>query len=233
MYAVICEPSDRCALWAADRLRVHLGEVRLVSVDLLALTADFQLSIGDAAQGGADGDCASILLPDGTRLGTDTCRGVLNRVSRAPRPAVAGQDAAYAAEEMMAIALAFLAGFNGRCVNRPDPSALAGRDPGAQGWLHMAALAGLPAVPFALGEASPRPLSQPVSRLLVIGERVFGGPAALGELAYDLARLAGLSLMSLSLDAAGMVVGVSALPDLSLAGEAGAGALADVLRGQT
>lgn len=233
MYAVICDLDDRAALWAAARLRPRLGDVRLIPLDLIALTPELVLSLGERGDGrGGDGG-TSILLSDGTRLGPQTCHGILNRTSRAPQPPVGSGDAAYAAEEMMAIALAFLASFGTRCFNPPDPASLSGRDYGPQGWLQMAALVGLPAAPFALGDRRPEPALPPASSVMIIGKQVFGAAAPLHSRALELACLSGLSLLSLSLDAAGRVTGVSALPNLSMAGEPGADALARLLRGQT
>lgn len=225
MHAVICDPGDRAGLWAADRLRARLGDVLLVSTGLLAL-APFHMTIGSD---GAEGDEAAILLPDGRAFGPQTCAGFLNRVAQPPKPALAGADAAYAAEEMVAITLAFLAAFGEPVVNRPDPSALAGRDPGVAQWLRLAVIAGLPTAPFAMGDGPPGPLPPEAARMLVIGDRVLGGPVPHRARVHDLAGLAGLRIMSLSLAADGAVIGGSAMPDLSMAGEAGADALAELI----
>jgi hypothetical protein len=47
-----------------------------------------------------------------------------------------------------------------------------------------------------------------------------------------MAELAGLDLLGLDFDAAGLVVGATPVPDLRLAGEAGADALAALLAGR-
>ncbi len=225
MYAVICDPGDRSALWAADRLRGRLDDVRLIPADLLALTPDFHLLLEGAAVD------AAVILPDGTAVGPASCRGVLNRVTRTPTVAAGTADAAYAAEEMTAITLAYLAAFGPRIVNRPDPASLFGSEHGAQGWLHMAALAGLPASPFRLSATGPEPLPPMAAQILVIGNHAFGAAGAMATRAVDLAQMAGVQILSVALAADGTVVGATALPDLSLAGETGADALAELLRG--
>jgi hypothetical protein len=225
MYAVIGDLGDQSALWAADRLRARLGDVRLIPTDLLALTPDFHLTIeGEAV-------AAAFTLPDGTAVGPATCQGLLNRVTRPPAVAAAPSDAAYAAEEMTAITLAYLAAFGPRVVNRPDPASLFGRELGPQGWLHLAALAGLPAAPFRLDDGGAQPLPQSAAQVLVIGGHVFGATGAMATRAVDLAQMAGVQILSLALAADGRVVGATAQPDLSLAGEAGADALAELLTG--
>lgn len=225
MYAVICDPRDRSALWAADRLRTRLGDVRLVPTDLLGLTPDLYLSL----EGGAID--TAFTLTDGTPIGPATCRGLLNRVTRAPAVAARSADAAYAREEMTALTLAYLTAFGPRVVNRPDPGSLFGREPGPQGWLHMAALAGLPAAPFRFGGAGAEPLPPMTGQMLVIGYHAFGASGPIATRAVDLAQLVGVQILSLSLAADGTVVGATSLPDLSLAGEAGIDALAELLRG--
>ncbi len=225
MYGVMCDPLDRSALWAADRLRTRLGDVRLIPTDLLGLTPDLYLSLE-----GAEVE-TSFALTDGTPFGPASCRGLLNRVTRPPAVAAKGADAAYASEEMTALTLAYLAAFGPRVVNRPDPASLFGRDPGPQGWLHMAALAGLPSAPFRLGNAGADPLPPTAVQILVIGDHAFGASGPKATRAVDLAQIAEVQILSLSLAADGMVVGATALPDLSLAGEAGADALAELLCG--
>jgi hypothetical protein len=226
VFAVLCDPADRPALWATDRLRARLGEVRLVHLDALAFARPFVVTVD------GEGLAASATLPDGTRFGPGSVAALLNRALRPPRPAIGGADAAYAAEEMAAATLAFLAAFGPAAVNRPDPASFAGRDPGPAGWLTLAAIAGLPTAPWRIdadGFAAPPPAA---SQALVIGEAAFGLPGAQAAAAVSLARLAGVELMGLGLAADGRVVEATAAPDLSLAGEAGADALAALLAGR-
>jgi hypothetical protein len=226
VFAVLCDPADRSALWAADRLRARLGDVRLVHLDVLAFARPFALTID------AEGVGAAAKLPDGTPFGPGSVAALLNRALRSPRPPIGGADAAYAAEEMAAATLAFLAAFGPAAVNRPDPAAFAGRQPGAPAWLTLAALAGLPAAPWRMDASGFAPLPPVAARALVVGDAVFGLPSALALAAVSLAQLAGLDLMGLDLAADGRVVGATATPDLSLAGEAGADALASLLAGR-
>lgn len=226
MYAVIGAPADRVAVWAADRLRSRLGRLLFVPSGLLALGRDLRLSID------ADGEAAALTLADGSAFGPATVAGLFNRVVQPPQPVLGGADAAYAAEELWAISLAFLGAFGARVVNRPDPASLAGREYGAEGWRHLAALAGLPALPVRLDARGSAPLPPAVGQLLVIGDRVLGSCPALAGRAHDLARLAGLDILGLYFAADGRLLSATAAPDLSAAGDAAADALAALLRGR-
>ncbi len=223
MYAVLCDPTDGSAIWAADRLRIRLGDVRLVHIDAFGLSTRLTLSLDEGRE------TASALLPDGSEFGPGTVGALLNRATRPPCAAVGRADAAYAAEEMMAITLAFLAAFGRAAVNQPHPAALAGREPGTAGWLKLAVIAGLSAWPWRMNEDGFAPLPSAASQVLVIGDAVFGCPQDLAPRAVALARLAGLDLLGINLAPDGRAVGATAVPDLSIGGEAGADALAALL----
>lgn len=224
MYAVLCDPADGAALWALDRLRARLGRVMLVHLDALALSPATEWRIGP---GGAQ---ASVTLPGGQVFGTGTVRAVLNRAHRPPRPAITGPDEGYAQEEMAALTIAILAAFTTAAVNAPHPLSLAGRDPGMPAWLHVAALAGLPTVPWRMDEQGLHAAPPPARQALLVGEAVFGMEPGLAAPARAMARLLGLDLLGLDLTEDGRLVGATVLPDLSLGGAAGADALAALLQ---
>lgn len=225
MYAVICDPGDRSALWAVDRLRARLGEVRLVAMDLFGLggALHWQLEAGAAPS-------ASLRLPDGGELDTRGCRAVLNRAQAFPRVSGGDADAAYVREELAAISLAFLAAFGARIFNRPDPLHPGGRLLSTAAWRRLAARAGFPAAPVVVGgTAAPTP---PVAqRSLVIGETVLAAEPAIAGLSRSLAALSGHSILGLGFSAEGALCEATALPDLSWGGEAAADALAELLEG--
>jgi hypothetical protein len=223
MYAVICDPADRAALWAVDRLRSRLGDVQLVPFDLLSLSEAFEWRLEGSAR-----PRACLRLPDGRDFDTHTCRAVLNRALQSPRTYAAGVDADYVAEEWAAIGLAFLAAFDGRIFNRPDPLQLGGRNLSTAGWRQLAARAGLPALDYAAGRAS-APAPAVSLRTLVIGNRAFAPVAELEQVSMTLAALSGHSILGLEFTAQCELIGASPLPDLSAAGEAGADALAELL----
>lgn len=222
-YAVLCDPEDRPALWAAHRLAQHLPGLRVVPSDLLALSGDLAIVIG------TDRDEARFTLPDGAVFGPMGCRAVLNRMAHPPRIAATAADAAYATEEMAACALAFLAGFGARALNRPDPQSLAGVASDPARWVQLAHLAGLPAMPLRLDDAGMPVPSPTMAAITVIGDRAFGPFPALHDRACDLARMLDLTLMGIGLDAGGRVTGGTPLPDLSLAGDRGIHALARLM----
>ena len=225
MYAVLCDPADGAALWALDRLRARLGRVMLVHLDALAFSPAAEWRIGP------QGVRASVALPGGQVFEPGIVRAVLNRAHRPPRPAVTGSDAAYAQEEMAALSIALLAAFGSAAVNAPHPLSLAGRDPGMPGWLHLAALAGLPTMPWRMeDEQGLRPMPPPARHALLVGDAVFGLEPALAAPARAMARLLGLDLLGLDLAEDGRVMGATALPDLSLGGASGADALAALLQ---
>lgn len=226
MYAVICDPGDRSALWAVDRLRTRLGDVRMVPMDLFGLGGRLRWNLESrhAPQ-------ALLVLPDGSEFGTRGCRAVLNRARAFPqRAASTGADAAYMSEELAAISLAFLAAFEGRIFNRPDPLHPAGRQLSTAGWRQLAARAGLPAAEVSLGCVAARPV--PVAlRSLVIGTRVFAPEPRVARLSRRLAALSGHAILGLGFSAEGALCDATPLPDLTVAGEAGADALAELLKG--
>lgn len=225
MYAVICDPGDRSALWAVDRLRARLGEVRLVAMDLFGLggALHWQLEAGAAPS-------ASLRLPDGGEFGTRSCRAVLNRAQAFPRVGGSDADAAYVREELAAISLAFLAAFGARIFNRPDPLHPGGRLLSTAAWRRLAARAGFPAAPVVVGgTAAPTP--PVVHRSLVIGEKVLAAEPAIAGLSRNLAALSGHSILGLGFSAEGALCEATALPDLSWGGEAAADALAELLEG--
>ncbi|GGC71028.1 hypothetical protein GCM10011504_55980 [Siccirubricoccus deserti] len=225
MFGVICDPAaDPAAAWALDRLRRRLGEVVLVHPDLLGLAPRFSLRLDD------EGQEAALTLPDGRLFGPPGIRAVLNRVAQPPRALLGGADADYAAEELSAAAVALLATFGRGIINAPHPAGLAGRDRSSAEWLHLAALAGLPAVPWRIGPGGQAPLPPAATGALVIGSVAFGVPRPLIRAAVAMTDLAGLDLLGLTFDAMGRVVGATPLPDLQIGGEAGADVLAALLR---
>jgi hypothetical protein len=210
MILVLCGAGDHSAR-AAHRFLVARGEPCLLLDAALLDQAMLRVAIGVA-------DDASLAPPGGAVLRPENVRAVLNRC---PPPAASpGPDGGYIAEEKFAARLALLGAF--RCVNAPSPRGLAGIEQAPEVWRHLAALAGLPAVPWPGGGAA-------AQSALVVGQAVFGLPPTLHGAARALAGFAGLDLMGLWLDRDGSVLNGTALPDLAQGGADGFAALADLL----
>lgn len=226
MWLVLCDPGDQSALWAHARLRERgLEPLELLSPQTLLGATRLAHRVGwhDAS--------FEINLPDGSILASQDVSGVLNRVATAPfglLPFDSPADALYAREELGALLLSLLTCLAPVSINRPRADGLCGAWRSAAEWTMLATMAGLPA-PTARISSNPGPgtrCGEPnPTRVLVLGERVFGSPApAANEACVRLARLARTDLLGIELhpgDGQRMLFGgASPLPDLRSGGDA-------------
>ncbi|HEY0118759.1 MAG TPA: hypothetical protein VGC04_08270 [Cellulomonas sp.] len=125
MLAVLCSAHDADALWFAIRARRAGAAVTVVTDTRLAFARRRSHAVDE------EGTRSVVELDDGTVLDDRTVTGVLNRLTAAPDAAWrAVRDPAergYAAAELGAFTLSWLAGLRCPVRNRPDPSFLAGR----------------------------------------------------------------------------------------------------------
>lgn len=206
-------------LHCALRAQVAPHDVRIVSVEELALAPYWTHALGSREVR------TSIRLADGTTIGSDDLELVVQRLRTVPVPHFAGAkdtDRAYAATELHALLLSWLASLPCPVVNTPDACSFGGRERGPIEWAVLAARAGLPtralrvatsarrlghaagwlAVPLRRGPiVELEPATNVRRRILVAGERVIGDLD--GDTARACARLArdaGCRLLEVELD---------------------------------
>lgn len=174
MILVLAEPGDPVAAWVAAGLAGRGRPVLAVGADDLAAATTWVHAV----------DTASSRLratwTDGRRLDSAEVVATFNRLVAEPRPpaGVAPADRGYAAEELRAFTLGWLASLPGPVLNRATPEGWSGAAPHPAAVHVRAATAGLPvddlddAVAPAVGPA------RPVQRALVVAGHVLGPPLA-------------------------------------------------------
>ena len=144
-FIILAHPGDHTAVCVASALRRHHGPhaVRLVSVDEILLAPRWVHCVG------AKGVDTTVELHDGTALHSASIGVVFNRLNYVDAAHFAHAPAAdkdYAAMELFALLLSWLAGLPCPVINRPSPAGLGGAVQTLQDWLLLAVRAGL-AVP--------------------------------------------------------------------------------------
>jgi hypothetical protein len=141
-WLVLCEPRDVAALWAANGLRSRgLEPLELVSGTEVACGIRWEHRVG------ADGVLTRIELADGRTLGSETTKGVLNRLAAVPADHLtlaAPGDREYALEELTALFVSWLGALPCRVLNPPVPPSIAGSWWEYSQWVWLAGRAGLP-----------------------------------------------------------------------------------------
>ncbi|MEU4117070.1 hypothetical protein AB0F71_21540 [Kitasatospora sp. NPDC028055] len=201
MWLVLCDPADQPALWAYQGLRERgLEPLELLSPQTLLG------STRTAHRVDRLGARFELTLPDGRVLDSREVDGVLNRVAAPPfgiLPFSTHTDAVYAAQELSALLLSLLTCLAPVSVNRPCGYGLCGAWRSTAEWTALAAAAGLPVPPARISsDPDAQPPTAPPGRgdVLVLGEHVFGVPAAEDEEPYvRLARLAEADLLGIDL----------------------------------
>ena len=163
MFLVLADPGDPLAGRVHDALcaRHGAGGVRLLRSEDLALGVSWGLrQDGPRVRTG-------LRFADGEALGSDETGGVFNRLRSVSVPQFEGSspvDREYAALEMHAFLLSWLASLDCPLVNPAGPRSLGGDGTGAAEWLLLAGRAGLPVrgMRFATNARRfPRPASEP------------------------------------------------------------------------
>jgi hypothetical protein len=229
MWLVLCDRSDLPALWAFRGLAARgLKPLELVTSEALAYALCWEHRIS------SDGGSVAVELGDGRRIDGAEVHGVLNRLVAIPDHHLrraAESDREYAAHELHAFFVSWLAALPCRVVNRATPQGLCGGWRNRSEWLALAAAAGLPTVPLRLSdETSDNRLAPPVRTVLVVGGQPFEAPATLRSGCARFAELAGADVFGVELAASGLVSGGTPLPDLRLGGDRALDLLAEVLR---
>ena len=227
MWLVLCDPTDRAALWAYAGLRDR-GLVPLELISPHALVCS-RRSVHRVDSRGARFE---IDLPDGRRLSSGEVDGVLNRLSTVPVEHLVFDSEAetrYAVEELHALVLSWMACVGAVAVNRPSPRGLAGAWRSPAEWAMLARQAGLPTRPLRLSSLGARrpPESLVNTRsLIVLGRHTFGDPVpeSIGGACVTLAALAETDVLGVELCAHGdgglAFAGATPLPDLRRGGDA-------------
>lgn len=150
-----------------------------------------------------------IAVASGERIPGSAIRGVVTRlpgILPEELPHVAEQDREYVAAEMNAFLIAWLTQLSCPVINRPTTRSLMGASHGAEGWLALAARAGLRlpwtrrAYPSSTEDAWPRD----AFTVSVLGDRCFGAAdPALAEQACRLAAAADVELLAVMFSHAG------------------------------
>lgn len=249
MWLVLCLEADAAALWAhAELERQGLKPLELVTDrDLAGATWDHRVD--------GSGVRTRVTLADGRSIDSDRVTGALNRFFALPPRLLADVEPAdfeYAAGEMSALVVSWLAGLGRRAINPSGTRGLAGAWRSSAEWAALAAEAGMPASPVVIGE-EPRyapdgwhawpPLAMVPEDVIVVGRAVFAR-RRLGErlrlACHRLAELSETPLLGLrfATDVRGngrryggrRLAAVTPLPDLRAGGHDLVVALADELR---
>jgi hypothetical protein len=229
MWLLLCDRSDRSALWAFRALRAHGLTLELVSTSVLmcALTWEHRLSSKSTA--------LRIGLADGRTINGDDVSGVLNRVVALPDelPQAARNDRDYAFQELQAFWLSWLNGLACPVLNRPSPRGLSGPWIDETEWRTFAARAGLVTDPYSSGATNGRP-RMTRQRLVITGELVGPAPDAVKAGCRRLAEATDASILGVEFAANGGWAFVRATPhpDLTIGGTRGIELLAAALSGR-
>jgi hypothetical protein len=218
MWLVLCDRTDLAALWAFRGLAARgLEPLELVTADALAYALRWEHRVG------AEGASIAVELAGGRRIEGEGVRGVLNRLVGVPdghlRHATPA-DREYAAQELSAFFLSWLASLPGPVLNEATAQGLSGRWRHRSEWLALAAEAGLPTAPFRMNGAQPEEAMWKAHRsaLVVCGEAL-GAPDPLAAGCVQMAALAGTGILGVDFDREWRVTGATPLPDLRSGGE--------------
>ena len=253
MWLVLCMNVDEAAVWAHARLReLDPGPVELVT-DLDLVRARWDHRVGRA------GTRTIVSLADGRVIDSREIRGAVNRFLVVP-PAllapIAAADRDYAAAELSALLVSWLAGLDGRVLNPASARGLSGAWRPRSEWATLASAAGLPTAtvrtvtdgppPGSVGAGDRRerggwhdwpPFAPLGEDVIVVGGAVFAHvplTAGLRRACRALARSTGTPLLGLRFrtngtSGPGDLVSVTTLPDLRSGGPPLVDALAETM----
>lgn len=253
MWLVLCMSVDEAALWAYAQLRdLDPGPVELVTDgDLVGARWDHRV--------GRSGTRTVVSLADGRVIDSREIRGAVNRFLAVPPAllaAIAPADRDYAAAELSALLVSWLAGLGGRVLNPASARGLSGAWRPRSEWATLASAAGVPTadawltvdgVPpsaSAAGDEGQRdgwhdwpPFAPLDEDVIVLGGAVFARDpltAGLRRACRTLARSTGTPLLGLRFrpdgtTTPGELVAVTTLPDLRGGGPSLVDALAEAM----
>ncbi|MCP9488990.1 MAG: hypothetical protein MSC31_03845 [Solirubrobacteraceae bacterium MAG38_C4-C5] len=227
MRLLLHDPDDASAAWVLEGLRARGVALEPVGSGELLRARTWHHAVG------TDGASAGIVLADGRTIDSREVVGTLNRLTAVPPLSgpVAADDREYAAQELHALWLSWLAALPGPVLNRPTPYSLCGLWLDGAQWALRAGRAGLPCAPLALGDAAQVPYpaleeraQAPSAWLVVACGTVFGTPEAepLATGCTALAHDVGAELLGVGLargpDGDLSFATATTLPDLRFAG---------------
>ena len=238
MWLVICDATDRPALWAGAQLRrIGLPVQFLAPQELLSAShLEYRAEAGKPAYGYAK------LLEDRV-IDTRLVRGTLNRATRQACPQVRfaqRADQSYVQAEMDAMLLAWLATLPSPVFNPATAGAWSGVTLSAFAWAMHAQAAGFQTLPYRCGLAGLEyPQIQPgnlSTHIVFAGQTYPALPQALTEAACALAGRVDVSLLGITLAWSqglapqAIFIEASSLPDLRVGGSAFIAALSGALQ---
>ena len=201
MILVLAEPADAGALWLRSQLKRHLAtEVQVVTPAGLVLAR----SIVHRLTSERTESCFQ--FSDGRTLRVSAVQGIINRITAAPTVHFARAEHAereYAATELHAFLLGWLASLECPLLNSPAPESLAGPSHSRLVALHFAALAGLYGRRATVAADAPQPpmhtATGNVAIHFVLDGQVIGPllPAATRDALILFARLWGARLVQI------------------------------------
>ena len=238
MWLLLCNSTDKTALWAAGRLRARgLEPLIVLTPELLhySLRWEHRLHSGGATS-------TTFTLADGTRIDGTKIRGVLNRVSLVPVHLLEHfieADRVYAQQEWTAFHMSWLASLRAPVLNLPVMEGLSGAWRHPSEWVWLAAQAGLDTSVYVqgapgAGDAGHAQTGAGVVSITAIDGRGIGKDVSedLADACGRLGVLAKTRLLGVELDArSGAFISASPLPNLRRGGDAVIEALAAGLRG--
>lgn len=239
MWLLLCNSTDRSALWAAGRLRARGVEpLTVLTPELLHYSFCWEHRLR------RDGvSTVAFTLADGRRIDGASIRGVLNRIPLVPAHLLqhlVETDRAYAQQEWTALHMSWLASLRVPVLNLPVVEGLCGAWRHRSEWAWLAGQAGFDVdvyvqqVPSAPARSEHGGEAPPVRTIIAIDGRGIGGPLEedLADACGRLGVLAKTRILGVDLDArTSAFVSASPLPDLRSGGEPLIDALASALRG--
>jgi hypothetical protein len=246
MYLVICNSSDKAALWAYNGLKATgLYPLELIIADSLVCSPYFEHRIKN------DQVNTKIKLPDGRQINSKLTLGVLNRLHSIPTSNLKASkaDNLYAFQELNALFISWLYSLPGPVLNPATAQGLSGEFRHISRWILMANSAGLTVPKFEQNStvADKTPFHN-IGRLLppeikgktvfVIDSQIVGKevPPEIAESCRYMAKLAGTPLLGIefldSPDDSWKFVGATPSPNLTLGGKALLEKLSRALQGK-
>jgi hypothetical protein len=239
VWLLLCNSTDRSALWAASRLRERgLQPLIVLTPELLHYSFHWEHRLR------RDGvSTVAFTLADGRRIDGRSIDGILNRVPVVPAHLLqhlVEADRAYAQQEWTALHMSWMAALGVPVLNLPVMEGLCGAWRHRSEWAWLAGQAGLDvdvyvqAVPSAAAPAETDREAPPVRTIIAIDGRGIGGhlDEGLADACGRLGVLAKTRILGVDLDAqTAAFVSASPLPDLRTGGEPLIDALASALRG--
>ena len=236
MWLLLCNASDRAALWAARGLTARrIDPLEVLTPELLHYSRRWEHRLE------ADGRTSfALTLGDGREVDGRNVRGVLNRIPAVPSHLLAHlveTDRDYAQQEWTAFHMSWLSSLQVPVLNLPVSEGLCGAWRHASEWAWLATHAGLAPGDYVQTSAASGPAARDVPAVrtvITVDGRGFGDvPEDIADACAHLAVLAATRVLGVDLDRdTGRFVAASPLPDLRAGGEPMLDALARALRGR-